>query len=106
MKITKIEMTAFGKFQNRTIPFHAGCNLIYGPNESGKSTIHTFLAAMLFGLDPSRGRGVRNSLYQRYLPWNMPGDGRWTAIRFFIILPVSAETVPILSLNVCWRVPV
>ncbi len=73
MKITKIEMTAFGKFQNRTIPFHAGCNLIYGPNESGKSTIHTFLAAMLFGLDPSRGRGVRNSLYQRYLPWNTPG---------------------------------
>ena len=73
MKITKIEMTAFGKFHNRTIPFHAGCNLIYGPNESGKSTIHTFLAAMLFGLDPSRGRGVKNSLYQRYLPWDTPG---------------------------------
>lgn len=72
MKITKLELTHFGKFQNKTLFFQDGCNLIYGENEAGKTTIHTFIYGMLFGLDPSRGRGTKNSLYTRYIPWQTP----------------------------------
>lgn len=78
MKITKLELTHFGKFHHKTILMHDGCNLIYGPNEVGKTTIHTFIYGMLFGLDPARGRGSKNSLYARYLPWETPAqyDGK------------------------------
>ncbi|MBO4504942.1 MAG: AAA family ATPase, partial [Lachnospiraceae bacterium] len=48
-------------------------NLIYGGNESGKSTLHAFIGAMLFGLDRNRGRAGRDDLYVRYQPWDTPG---------------------------------
>ena len=78
MRIIKLELTNFGRFHHKTIQMDSGCNLIYGANESGKTTIHTFIYGMFFGLDPSRGRGAKNSLYIRYLPWDTPGqyDGK------------------------------
>ena len=35
MKINKLTAT-FGKFNNESITFHGGLNVIYAPNESGK----------------------------------------------------------------------
>ena len=39
-----------------TLELKEGINVIYGENESGKSTIHTFIRSMLFGMKRGRGR--------------------------------------------------
>ena len=50
MKIKELRLKNFGKFINKEIHFSDGMNVIYGENESGKSTLYTFIRAMLFGL--------------------------------------------------------
>ena len=50
MKINKLT-ASFGKLQNETLRFHEGLNIIYAPNESGKSTWCAFIRAMLYGVD-------------------------------------------------------
>ena len=52
MKINKLTAT-FGKFNNESITFHGGLNVIYAPNESGKTTWCAFIMAMLYGVDGS-----------------------------------------------------
>jgi len=74
MKIKKIQIQQFGKLKNREIFFEPGINVIYGPNESGKSTLHSFIRGMFFGLPRYRGRASKNDPYTRYEPWNRPVD--------------------------------
>ena len=50
MKINKLS-ASFGKLQNETLSFHDGLNVIYAPNESGKSTWCAFIRTMLYGID-------------------------------------------------------
>lgn len=71
MYIKKAELTNFGKFHQKIISFSKGLNVVYGENESGKSTLHSFLIAMLFGLEKQRGRAGRNDMYHRCEPWNV-----------------------------------
>lgn len=47
MKITELILKNFGKFTNKQILLTDGINIIYGENESGKTTLHTFLKGML-----------------------------------------------------------
>ena len=63
MKIEKLEIRNFGKMQNRTLEFSDGIQLISGENESGKSTVHTFIRSMLFGMTRGRGRAAKNDVY-------------------------------------------
>ena len=49
MKIRELYLRSFGKFSEKKVVFHDGINVIYGENESGKSTVHTFIKSMLFG---------------------------------------------------------
>lgn len=72
MKIEKLEIRNFGKMQNRTLEFSEGIQLISGENESGKSTVHTFIRSMLFGMTRGRGRAAKNDVYSRYEPWENP----------------------------------
>ena len=75
MLITKLYVNYFGKFTGREIELKPGVNLIYGDNEAGKSTLHTFIKGMLFGIERLRGRGAasKDDIYTRYLPWAYPG---------------------------------
>ena len=75
MLIKKLKLNYFGRFQNHEIELKPGINLIYGENEAGKSTIHTFIKGMLFGIERLRGRGAssKEDTYTRYLPWDYPG---------------------------------
>ncbi len=75
MLFHKLKMNYFGRFHNKEIDLQPGINLIYGQNEAGKSTIHTFIKGMLFGIERLRGRGSasKEDLYTRYLPWDYPG---------------------------------
>ena len=54
MKILDLKIRNFGKLSDRHIELADGINLIYGENESGKSTVHTFIRAMFFGLERAR----------------------------------------------------
>ena len=56
MRFLELQIKGFGKFHDRSISFEDGVNVVYGKNEAGKSTIHTFIRCMLFGLQPQRGR--------------------------------------------------
>ena len=70
MNITEIQIKNFGKLHNVTIRPLSGLNVIYGENETGKSTIQQFITGMLFGIEKQRGRSGKNDTYQRYEPWN------------------------------------
>ncbi|MDY5483138.1 MAG: AAA family ATPase [Clostridium sp.] len=69
MRILDVYISGFGKFHNTDIAFQDGLNIVYGKNEAGKSTIHTFIRSMLFGLERQRGRAARNDIYSKYAPW-------------------------------------
>lgn len=73
MEIKKLYLGHFGKFHNKEIELDSGINVIYGANEAGKSTIHSFIRGMFFGIEKKRGRESREELYTRFQPWEMPG---------------------------------
>ncbi|WP_404458687.1 AAA family ATPase [Oceanobacillus kapialis] len=55
MKLVKATIYGFGVWVDKTIEFpEFGPTLVYGENESGKSTLHAFLLFMLFGLGPKQ----------------------------------------------------
>ncbi len=73
MKFLELQIKGFGKFHNLRVPFEDGINVVYGKNEAGKSTIHTFIRSMLFGLKPQRGRAAKKDLYSQFEPWENSG---------------------------------
>ena len=82
MKINKLTAT-FGKFNNESISFHGGLNIIEAPNESGKTTWCAFIMAMLYGVDSAeRTKAGSLPVRQRYAPWSgapMEGTAELTA---------------------------
>ena len=71
MHIEKLEIRGFGKLSGLTLELRKGLNLLYGQNESGKTTLQTFIKAMLYGL--RSGRPLRDGLpppIRRYRPWD------------------------------------
>ena len=70
MYFSKIRINGFGKLNNSIISLSKGFNVVYGANESGKSTLHGFLKAILYGLES--GRTNRDGLMppaKRFIPW-------------------------------------
>lgn len=72
MQIRETRIFCFGKLQQREYRFESGINVIYGPNEAGKTTFHAFLLAMLFGMEKSRSKSAAKEGYMRYEPWHAP----------------------------------
>ena len=70
MKILELNMKHFGKFLDHKIRLLPGMNIIYGGNETGKTTMHAFIRAMLYGLET--GRGKRGEEYLLRQPWDNP----------------------------------
>ena len=51
-----IKMTSFGKFANLIVgPFGPGMNVVFGPNEAGKTTLNELVKGVLFGWPIARG---------------------------------------------------
>lgn len=78
MIIRALELTHFGKFHHKTITFQEGLNILHGRNEAGKSTIHTFIACMFYGMNRKHyegdvGEASKISLYKMYEPWEDQG---------------------------------
>ena len=68
MKIKEIVIDGFGKFHDYHTEFFDGIQIIYGNNETGKTTMRQFMYCMLFGLEKSRGAAARKDDYTRYVP--------------------------------------
>lgn len=68
MKIHSLKINAFGKLENKEIKLNNGINIIYGKNESGKSTLLKFISAMFFGLSKNKN-GKEISDLEKYTPW-------------------------------------
>lgn len=71
MKIKKIEISGFGKFNNYEINLNNDIQIIYGKNEAGKSTLMEFIKIMFY----SRRKGEQTSsedkaLRNKFTPWN------------------------------------
>lgn len=80
---------AYGRLRGDSLRLEPGLNLIYAPNESGKSTWCNFIRTMLYGL-PTRQSGPLADK-NRFAPWtgetmqgrmDLETDGRrWTVLR-------------------------
>ena len=51
-----------------------GINVLYGENESGKTTTHTFIRSMFYGVRRLRGKAALNDTYTKYEPWENPAE--------------------------------
>ena len=51
MKIVRIKVDAFGKLTDLDLKFDSHFNIIYGRNESGKTTLHSFIRSMILGVE-------------------------------------------------------
>ncbi len=49
MRLLKLRIAGFGKLSDCMVDFTPGFNLVYGPNESGKSTLQRAILALLYG---------------------------------------------------------
>lgn len=72
MKLTELVIKNFGKISNKRIELTDGINIFYGENESGKTTTHTFIKSMLFGMERGRGRASAGDIFSTYEPWEQP----------------------------------
>ena len=72
MIIREANIGKFGKLENQKYQFAPQINVIYGANESGKSTLMQFLKAMLFGLEKTRSeeRRVGQECRSRWSPYH------------------------------------
>lgn len=69
MNIKELQINNFGKLRNRNIELNNGINIIYGENESGKSTLLKFITGMFYGSSKNKN-GKRLSDYDKYTPWD------------------------------------
>ena len=75
MRFERLECISFGPFQNKELAFAEGMNIVYGPNEAGKSSWHAALFAGLCGLRRGPGkRSAEKDFERRHRPW---GPGNW-----------------------------
>jgi len=49
VKLRRLTVAGFGRLSGRTFAFADGLNVIYGPNEAGKSTVAAAIVASLYG---------------------------------------------------------
>lgn len=95
MKIKSLDIINFGKFNNYHLDFDESFNLIYGLNESGKSTIHAFISFMLFGVNKANAkRKLKIKDYLRYKPINKNEySGKMTFIKSGITYEIYRDFI-------------
>jgi DNA repair exonuclease SbcCD ATPase subunit len=61
VKLRRLTVAGFGRLSGRTFAFADGLNVVYGPNEAGKSTVAAAIVASLYG------NGRRKDVWR---PWD------------------------------------
>ena len=76
--IKEIHMISFGKFENKKIKFDENFSLIYGKNETGKSTVSNFIEGLLYGFDEGKNKksfSYKKESYKPKLSYKYAGSG-------------------------------
>lgn len=68
MKINKLKINSYGKLKEKEINLNNGINIIYGQNETGKSTLIKFIINSFYGISKNK-KGKEISDYEKYKPW-------------------------------------
>ena len=74
MVIRRLKIKNFGKIRDKDMELSPGINVLYGENESGKTTTHTFIRSMFYGVRRLRGKAALNDTYTKYEPWENPAE--------------------------------
>lgn len=69
MTIDKINIVDFGVLSDITIEFSKRLNVIYAPNESGKTTLLSFIKFVFYGTKQKKQKGEAG-FKEKYMPWN------------------------------------
>ena len=69
MNIKNIKINAYGNLENKEINLDKKINIIHGANESGKSTILSYIVNSFYGISKTKD-GKDISDYDKYKPWN------------------------------------
>lgn len=68
MKIKEIKINNYGNIENKEINLEKNINIIYGKNESGKSTLLNYVKNIFYGISKNKnGRTISD--YDKYKPW-------------------------------------
>ena len=68
MKIENIKINNYGNLKQKEINLKDNINIIYGKNETGKSTLLNYLKNIFYGISKNKN-GKEISDYEKYLPW-------------------------------------
>ena len=67
MRLIQIELCPFAGFQQRTVDFQPGLNVVLGENEAGKSTLMNAIKAVLFE-NTQQGKREFTPFAEKYIP--------------------------------------
>lgn len=68
MKIKEIKINNYGNLENKDINLKNKINIIYGKNESGKSTLLSYIKNIFYSISKNKN-GKDISDYEKYKPW-------------------------------------
>lgn len=81
MKFKTIYIDNFGKLNKKKIDLKDGINIVHGPNESGKSTIFSFIRGVLYGFSTSTKRRSFEVAAESYKPWTGESFGGYIELK-------------------------
>ena len=68
--IEKIEIVSFGKLKNVYVTPQSGINVLSAPNESGKTTLASFIKFIFYGFAGARMQTLADNERKLYTPWD------------------------------------
>jgi len=69
LEIQNLKINSYGNLKNKEIDLKNKINIIYGKNESGKSTLLNFIKNSFYGISKNKnGRDISD--YEKYKPWS------------------------------------
>jgi len=68
LKIQNIKINNYGNLKQKEINLQNNINIIYGKNETGKSTLLNYIKNIFYGISKNKN-GKELSDYEKYLPW-------------------------------------
>src|SRR6266516_5429061 len=84
MKFLSVSSPSFGSIRHSSLTFASKFTVIYGPNETGKSTWHAAMYAAVCGMRRSRIQSWADEEFiQKYRPWNSPNPWE-VSVRFLL----------------------
>src|SRR5213593_1130891 len=84
MRFLSVSSNGFGSLRSNSLTFAPNFTVVYGPNETGKSTWHTALYAAFCGMRRSRIQSWADEEFiQKYRPWNSPNPWE-VSVRFLL----------------------